>query len=82
MKTDDTGGPSAEDKVVERLSRRYSAELERAERDYPVLMRPHRDPERSTPVWRRIAVPLTVVVALVAVSLVGVGIALRPSATP
>ncbi len=82
MKTDDTGGPSAEDEVVERLSRRYSAELERAERDYPALMRPRRDPVRSTPVWRRIAVPMTVVVALVAVSLVGVGIALRPSAGP
>jgi len=82
MKTDETGGQSAEDKVVERLSRRYSAELERAERDYPVLMRPRRDPVRSIPVWRRIAVPMMVVVALVAVSLVGVGIALRPSAGP
>jgi hypothetical protein len=82
MKTDDTGGPSAEDKVAERLSRRYSVELERAERDYPALMRARRDPVRSTPVWRRIAVPMTAVVALVAVSLVGVGVALRPSAGP
>ena len=81
MKTDDIGGPSVEDKVVERLSRRFAQELERAERDYPVLMRPRRDPARS-PVWRRIAVPMTVVVALVAVSLVGVGMALRPSAGP
>jgi hypothetical protein len=82
MKTDDTGGPFAEDKVAERLSHRYSVELERAERDYPALMRPRRDPVRSTPVWRRIAVPMTVIVALVAVSLVGVGIALRPSVGP
>ncbi len=82
MKTDDTGGPSAEDKVEERLSRRYSAELQRAERDYPVLMRPRLDPVRSTSVWRRIAAPMAVVVALVAVSLVGVGIALRPAAGP
>jgi hypothetical protein len=91
MKTDDTGGPSAEDKVAERLSRRYSVELERAERDYPVLMRLGQDPlasgatagsGRSLRVWRRIAVPMTVVVALVAVSLVGVGIAIQPSAGP
>ena len=82
MKTDDTGGPSAEDMVVDRLSRRYSVELERAERDYPALMTPRRDPVRSAPVWRRIAVPMTAIVALVAVSLVGVGIALRPSTGP
>jgi hypothetical protein len=91
MKTDDTGGPSAQDKVAERLSRRYSVELERAERDYPALIRPRADPlasgaipgsGRSLRAWRRIAVPMTVVVALVAVGLVGVGIALRPSAGP
>jgi hypothetical protein len=83
MKTDKTGGPSAADtNVEERLSRRFAVELERAERDYPALMRPRRAPVRSTPVWRRIAVPMTVVVALVAVSLVGMGIALRPSAGP
>lgn len=82
MKTDETGGQSAEDKVVERLSRRYAMEMERAERDYPALARSRRDPARSTPVWRRIAASMTAVVVLVAVSLVGVGLALRPSAGP
>jgi hypothetical protein len=91
MKTDETGGPSAEDNVEERLSRRFAVELERAELDYPALMRPRRDPlasgatagsGRSLRAWRRLAVPMTAVVALVAVSLVGVGIALRPSAGP
>ena len=82
MKNDDTGGPSAEDNVEERLSRRFAVELERAERDYPALMRSPRDPVRSTSVWRRIAVPMTGVVVLVAVSLVGVGLALRPGSGP
>jgi hypothetical protein len=82
MKTDETGGRPAEDKVVARLSRRYAMELERAERDYPALLQSRRDPAQSTPVWRRIAVPMTAVIVLVAVGLVGVGLALRPSAGP
>ena len=92
MKTDETGGQPAEDQVVERLSRRYAMELERAERDYPVLLRSSRErvgadgatpgSGRSLRTWRRIAAPMTAVVVLVAVSLVGVGLALRPSAGP
>jgi hypothetical protein len=91
MKTDDTGGPSAEDNVEERLPRRFAVELERAERDYPALVGSRLDPvpggaapgsARSLRAWRRLAVPMTVVFVLVAVSLVGVGIALRPSAGP
>jgi hypothetical protein len=92
MKTDETGGQPAEDKVVERLSRRYAMELERAERDYPALLQSRRErvgadgampgSGRSLRTWRRIAAPMTAVVVLVAVSLVGVGLALRPSAGP
>jgi hypothetical protein len=92
MKTDDTGGPSAADtNVEERLSRRFAVELERAEHDYPASVGSRLDPvrggaapgsARSLRAWRRLAVPMTVVVAMVAVSLVGVGIALRPSAGP
>jgi hypothetical protein len=82
MKTEDMGGQSAEDNVEERLSRRYAMELERAERDYPALLQSRRDPVGWIPIRRRIAAPITVVVALVAVSLVGVGLALRPSAGP
>ena len=92
MKTDETGGQSAESNVEERLSRRYAMELERAERDYPALMRlrgEHLGADgaipgsgRSLHAWRRIAAPMTAVVVLVAVSLVGVGLALRPSAGP
>ena len=82
MKTDDTGGPSAEDKVGERLSRRYSVELERAERDYPVLIGSRRDPVRITPVWRRIAAPMSLAVVLIAVSLVGVGLVNRSGSGP
>jgi hypothetical protein len=92
MKTDETGGQSAESNVEERLSRRYAMELERAERDYPVLLRSSRErvgadgaipgSGRSLRAWRRMAAPMTAIVVLVAVSLVGVGLALRPSAGP
>ena len=82
MKTDASGGSPAGNNVEERLSRQFAGELERAERDYPVLMRPRRDPLRPAPVWQRFAAPMAALIVLVVVSLVGVGIALRPSAGP
>jgi hypothetical protein len=76
--------------LEQRLARRFAVELDRAERDYPALRRSSRDaanPDgavtrsgRSTLTWRRMALPVTAVAVLLAVSLVGVGLAFRPNA--
>jgi hypothetical protein len=96
MKTDDSGGTSAANdpahkgetgEIEQRLARRFAVELDRAERDYPALRR-SRDASnqdrgrsgRSMLGWRRLALPVTAVAVLLAVSLVGVGLTMRPNA--
>ena len=90
MKTDATGdesaGQRAHDKLEERLSSRFGAELERAERDYPALRAKlvgvaaaGRGGRRS---WPRIALPITTAAVLAVLALVGVGLAWRPATGP
>ncbi len=91
MKNESTGGRAAEDTadriVEERLSRRFEAELERAERDYPTLGGRRRDasslPERPRRglMSPRLAVPIVAVAVLVFGGLVGFGLIGRSGGT-
>jgi len=75
--------------IEQRLARRFAVELDRAERDYPALRRSRdaANPDgamtrsgRSMLGWRRLALPVTAIAVLLAVSLVGVGLTFRPNA--
>ena len=74
MKIDESGGASANDRLEERLASRFATELDRAERDYPVLrLRPRGAAEsgRRRRVWPRlVAVPVGIA-AILLVAIVG-----------
>ncbi|MGD0018585.1 MAG: hypothetical protein ABSD62_04965 [Candidatus Limnocylindrales bacterium] len=83
MKTDATGGASANDTAYDnlegRLSGRFAVELDRAERDYPALreklvggVRPAS--RRGRGAWPRLALPVTAAAALAIAVLVGAGL--------
>jgi hypothetical protein len=92
MKTDLSGGPTANDiadgRLTRRLSNRFSVELSRAERDYAALRAEGfgasgfaRRPKRRG-MWPRMADSVAAVGFLAILLLVVAGLAWRPSAAP
>jgi len=84
MNTESGGNHAAEGNLEERLARGFAAELDRAEREYPGLRLPARDPAENEPIrraWPRlVAVPVGII-AIVLVAIVGSPF-LMPGAAP
>ncbi len=78
MNADTRGGASAGDNLEDRLSGRFAAELDRAERDYPALREklvesvPAARARRG--LWPRIALPITSAAVLAIAVLAGAGL--------
>jgi hypothetical protein len=86
MKTDTNGGASAGDDLEKRLSGRFTAELEGAERDYPALREKlvgSVPAARGAPrAWPKIALPITSAAVLAVAVLAALGLLLGPGTSP
>lgn len=86
MKTDASGGASAEDDLENRLSGQFAADLERAEQEYPALREKlvgSAPAARGAPrPWPRIALPMTSAAVLVVAVLAALGLLLGPGTSP
>jgi hypothetical protein len=86
MKTDANGGASAEDDLEKRLSGRFTADLDRAEQDYPALRERlvgTAPAARGAPrAWPKIALPITSAAVLAVAVLAALGLLLGPGTSP